>query len=357
MDLLETLFFDNPIYVWIIAGVVSLLVFVVSVILRRVIIHRIIPKDERLKNGLEIFLTGITVHTRGYFVFVLAIYIGSMFLNLSARFENILGALIITVALIQVGYWGNNLINFWINRRIRQELERNNTNATTLSSLGLIARIIFWSILILLILENVTGIQVDTLVASLGITGIAVALAVQNILGDLFASLSITMDRPFVIGDFIIVDDFSGTVEYIGLKSTRVRSLSGEQLIFSNSDLLNSRIRNFKRMDRRRIVFTLNTTYQTSVEMIEKIPRMVESIVTNQSHTVFDRAHFKQFGDFSLVFEVVYFIDTPDYLMFMDTQQNINLEIIRRFTEAGIEFAYPTQVLYVQDQRERRPVG
>jgi small-conductance mechanosensitive channel len=193
------------------------------------------------------------------------------------------------------------------------------------------------------------GVNVTTLIAGLGISGIAVALAVQNVLGDLFASFSIVFDKPFVIGDFIIVGDYLGTVEYVGLKTTRIRSLSGEQLVFSNGDLLKSRIRNFKRMFERRVVFTIGVLYQTTYEHLIEIPKMIQSIIENQSQVRFDRAHFKEYGAYSLNFEIVYWIQNPDYNVYMDIQQTINLSIFKQFKEKGIEFAYPTQTLFVQN--------
>jgi small-conductance mechanosensitive channel len=186
-------------------------------------------------------------------------------------------------------------------------------------------------------------------VAGLGVGGIAVALAAQNILGDLFASLSIVLDRPFVLGDFLIVDDLMGSVEEIGLKTTRVRSLSGEQLVFSNTDLLNSRIRNYGRMFERRVVFQLGVTYQTPREQLQAIPGMVRDAVEAHGDRVrFDRAHFAKYGDFALSFEIVYYVLGPDYNEYMDIQQAINLDIHQRFEDAGIAFAYPTQTLFLE---------
>ena len=202
-------------------------------------------------------------------------------------------------------------------------------------------------IFILIALDNI-GVNITTLIAGLGISGIAVALAVQNILGDLFASFSIVLDKPFVIGDFIIVDDYLGTVEHVGLKTTKIRSLSGEQLVFSNADLLKSRIRNYKRMNERRDVFTIGVLYQTPHEILSQIPKMICKIIENQAQVRFDRAHFKEYGDYSLKFEVVYWIQNPDYNVYMDTQQSINLDIFKHFKEAGVEFAYPTQTLLLQ---------
>jgi small-conductance mechanosensitive channel len=206
----------------------------------------------------------------------------------------------------------------------------------------------------LLALDNL-GFDITALVAGLGIGGIAVALAVQSVLGDLFASLSIVLDKPFVIGDFIIVDQYLGTVEHVGLKTTRIRSLSGEQVIFSNSDLLTSRVRNFKRMYERRIVFEVGVTYQTSYENVAAIPSMIRSIIEAQGETRFDRSHFKSYGDSSLVYETVYYVRSPDFNVYMDTQQAINLALYQEFAKRGIDFAYPTRTLYVHNESPVQP--
>jgi small-conductance mechanosensitive channel len=188
---------------------------------------------------------------------------------------------------------------------------------------------------------------VTALMAGLGVGGIAVALAIQSVLGDLFASLSIALDKPFVIGDFVIVGDFMGTVERVGLKTTRIRSLSGEQLVFSNSDLLSSRIRNYKRMEERRVPFVVGVTYQTPAAELEAIPGVVRDIIESTDSTRFDRAHFKGFGDSAYLFEFVYYVLSADYAVFMDIQQAINLGIVRQFAERGIEIAYPTRTLHM----------
>ena len=218
---------------------------------------------------------------------------------------------------------------------------------TTLRAAGFIAKLVLATIAAILILDNIPGVEITALVASLGITGIAVALAVQNILSDLFASLSIVLDKPFVIGDFIIVDNYMGSVEHIGLKTTRVRSLSGEQLVFSNNDLLKSRVRNYKRMAERRVVFSIGVTYQTPLEKLKQIPATIREIIELQETVRFDRAHFQGYGDFALMFEVVYYVLDPDYNRYMDIQQAINLAIFQLFEEQGIKFAYPTQTLYI----------
>ena len=212
--------------------------------------------------------------------------------------------------------------------------------------MSFIARVVLWSVIVLMALANL-GIDVTALVAGLGVGGIAVALAVQNILGDLFASLTIVLDKPFVLGDFIIVGDYMGTVENVGLKTTRIRSLGGEQLVFGNSDLLSARVRNYKRMNERRIVFKIGVVYGTPHEKVERIPGMIREAVEHQENTRFDRAHFKEYGDSALVFETVYYMLVPDYNAYMDVQEGINLELYRRFQDEGIEFAFPTRTVFL----------
>jgi small-conductance mechanosensitive channel len=228
-------------------------------------------------------------------------------------------------------------------------MEDDAASATTISVLGFISKLLLWSLALLLMLDNL-GVNITSLVAGLGIGGIAVALAAQNILGDLFASLSIVIDKPFVIGDFIVVDQMKGTVEHIGMKTTRLRSLGGEQLIISNNDLLKSRIQNFKRMEERRIVFGFGVTYQTPSAKLPLINDIVREIIQKQQQVRFDRVHFKEYGESALNFEAVYIVLKQDYNLYMDIQQAINLEMFRRFQQEKIEFAYPTRTLFVQHE-------
>jgi small-conductance mechanosensitive channel len=206
---------------------------------------------------------------------------------------------------------------------------------------------VLWVVVLLMILDNL-GVNITTLVASLGIGGIAVALAVQNILGDLFASLSIVLDKPFVLGDFIIVDKYLGSVEYVGLKTTRLRSLGGEQLVFSNADLLKSRLQNMTRMTRRRAVFSVAVTYATPTATLRAIPPMLTELVKSQENATFDRAHFSGVGPSSMNFEVVYWVESADYNKFMDIQQEIYLQMLDRLAEMKVELALPTQTLQVR---------
>jgi small-conductance mechanosensitive channel len=217
----------------------------------------------------------------------------------------------------------------------------------------LIVRVIVWAFVVLLILDNL-GFNITTLVAGLGVGGIAIAMASQNILADLFASLSILLDKPFKVGDFITVGEFLGSVEYIGLKTTRLRSLGGEQLIFSNTDLLSSRIRNYKRMLERRIAFTVGVEYDTEYEKLERIPGMIKDIILSVDVTRFDRSHFISYGDFSLNIETVYYVLSADYTTYADVQQEINLKLFKKFKEEGIVFAFPTQTIHLAGKQNKQ---
>lgn len=344
---LETIIYHNPLQDWL-AGIGITVIFFLSVLALKGIFHKKLTafaaKTPTIWDDLLAELIG---RLNIAFFLVLAVYFGSLKVSLPDATDIILGHVVGIVSLIQVAILGTHAVSFWVSRFRKQKLESHAGAVTTITSVGFVLRMMIWVILLLIGLDNL-GINITTLIAGLGITGIAVALAIQNILGDLFASFSIVLDKPFVIGDFIIIDDYMGSIEHVGLKTTRIRSLSGEQLIFSNADMLKSRIRNYKRMFERRVVFSIGVVYQTPYEKISRIPEMIRNAVEKNQQVRFDRAHFKAFGDYALQFEVVYWIQNPDYNVYMDTQQAINLDIMKQFDEAGISFAYPTQTLMVQ---------
>lgn len=345
--ILEKFTSNNGFDRWLIALGAVLAAYVIFAVLKSILRSNFRSRAEFSKFGSFRLLYRIVNNIKNWFLFWISIYIGSLFLKLSEPLLSARSIVTITILLLQVGFWTLGLIDFWIEQKTLGE-DVGGERKTTLSVVGVILKIAVWIFVFLIILDNLPGVEITTLIAGLGIGGIAVGLAVQNILSDLFSSVSIALDKPFVIGDTIKTGEFIGTVEKIGLKSTRLRSLSGEQLIISNSDLLSSRIQNFKRMDRRRILFSLGVTYDTSLENLEKIPGLLKEIISSKTNVTFDRAHFKEYGNFSLNFEVVYYVESSDYREFMDVQQEINLEIYRRFDEVGIQFAYPTQVVYTR---------
>lgn len=276
-----------------------------------------------------------------------ALYAGISVLEMPAQLGRFIELTAVLALLAQAGKWANRLIGLWMAQKMEAARDRGAEGATALGLLAFAARVALWSVVLLVALAQL-DFDITALVAGLGIGGIAIALAVQSILGDLFASLSIVLDKPFAVGDFIVVDGLRGVVERVGVKTTRVRSLDGELLVFPNSDLMKSRIRNFQQMEQRRVLFTVGVTYQTPPEKVEAIPRWLREAVEAVPRTRFDRAHFKEYGDSALVFEIVYYVLDRDYNRYMDVQQAINLTIFERFAREGVDFAYPTRTLHVQ---------
>ena len=346
-SLLERQYFGNSVETWLIALGIIVISFVVLKVLQVIVARRLATIAKTTITQLDDLVVDVIGKTKFIFVLVASLYAGTSVVVLPPALHRIIGVIFVLGLLLQVGFWGNALIGFWLNRMVKRRMAEDAASATTMSALGFLTRLILWSGVLLVGLDNV-GVNITGLATGLGIGGIAVALAVQNVLGDLFASLSIVLDKPFVIGDFIIVDQYLGTVEYIGLKTTRVRSLSGEQVVFSNTDLLRSRIRNYKRMFERRVVFSIGIVYQTPAEKVEAVSAIIRKIIEQQKNARFDRAHFKTFGDSALEYEIVYYVTNSDFNVYMDIQQAINLEILRTFRREGIEFAYPTRTLFVE---------
>lgn len=322
------------------------LVFAHRMLLRR--FHRLATRTATIIDDLVVTLLE---RTKLYFLVALSLYIAVGAVTLSEQVTSYISRIAFVFLLVQVVFWGNAAITDWVRLYKEKKLEEDAGAVTSMQAIGFLARLLLYTALLLVALDNF-GIDVTALIAGLGIGGIAVALAMQNILGDLFASLTIVLDKPFEVGDFLIVGDTLGTVEKVGLKTTRLRSLSGEQIVVANGDLLGSRIRNYKRMQERRILFSLGVAYDTPAEKLERIPAMVQEIVEMQEHARFDRAHFARFGDSTLDFEVVYYMRTPDYMTFMDIQQAINLALFRRFEEEGIQFAFPTRTVHVRQEQD-----
>ena len=337
-------FYGNPAGAWIVA--LSILAATVAVLLvgRRVLVGRLGKWAARTATDLDDLVVDLVRRTRLYFIVLVGVIAGSLALALPAATRQGLRTAMVVALCLQAIVWGNGVIQFWVDRYTVRRVNVDGATATTVNALGYLARFIFWIVILLLALDNF-GVDVTTLVTGLGITGIAVALAVQNILGDLLGALSIVVDKPFVVGDAITVDQFTGTVEHIGLKTTRVRSLSGEQIVFSNADLLKARIRNHKRLVERRVLFVSGVSYETPREKLERIPAMMRDIVLAQQPVRFDRSHLRSFGESAIEFETVYYVLTDDYNRYMDIQQAVNMEILRRFEQQEIQFAFPTRTI------------
>lgn len=337
--MLDLILLNNSLQRWMLALLGMGAVLAGVTLWRWVVIHRPPPVLLRTNTFLDDIPLTLAKTISAPIIVLLAAYSGSAVLNLGNELQTGLRAVAIIAALVQVGSWGNALIQRWVARYDERNRATNTANVGSARLLALFGRIGLYSIVLLLILDNIPGVEVTALVASLGIGGVAVALATQNILGDIFASLSIALDKPFVVSDTIMVGDDVGTVEMIGLKTTRLRSLSGEQLIFSNGDLLSSRIRNFARQEQRRVVFSFRVAYSTPPEQLRTIPTMLRAIIEPIEQTRFDRAHLLRFDDLGLLYEVVYHVLTPDFGRYMDIQQQINLALIEQLAAADVSLA------------------
>lgn len=284
---------------------------------------------------------------KSFVLFIWFTYLLSNLVSFPKNIESIIYFLLVLSTLYQVGAWGLHAIKHWKVTVLKKHIDRNQSSAGAFGLVYAGIQVSFIITIVLIGLSNL-GVDIGALIAGLGVGGIAVALAAQNVLGDLLASLSIVLDKPFVIGDFIVVGDLRGTVEQIGIKTTRLRSLSGEQLIFSNKDLLESRVSNFQRMLERRVVKTVGVEYGTTQDHLQRIPKLIEEVITATPRLRFDRAHFCEFGASSLDFEIVFWVLSPDYVDYMNAQETVLQNIYQKFGELGISFAFPSQTLYLR---------
>jgi small-conductance mechanosensitive channel len=338
--------FGNPVRDWVVAAAFAAGALLVLLLIRRLIVQRLGAVAARTETVVDDFIVEIVRRTRWLLLLVVVAWMGSLSLSRTGRIEGILRTAAVLAVLLQLALWVLAGINFWVEHTRRKRLASDAASVTLIGAVGFVGKVVVWSVLLLVVLDNL-GVNVTTLVAGLGVGGIAVGLALQNILGDLFASVSIVLDKPFVLGETIQVGDFVGKVESIGLKTTHVRSLSGEQLIFPNGDLLQSRIRNHARMGDRRVVLTFGVGYETPVEKVEAIPGIVRGLIEPLEQIRFDRAHFIRLGAAALEFEVVWFVLSADQSLHMDRQQQILLTLMRRLHEEGIEIAAPARPVVV----------
>lgn len=332
---------------WLLAVGIALALLLIFFVVKPLVRRRLGRLAGQTESWWDDIVVATLAGTKALALVIFAVTLGSLALDLPETVRTVSLRVLVITFILQAGLWAARFITFWLQRSMDERRADDPGSVAALNVTSWVARLVLWSVVLLLILDNL-GIDITAAVAGLGIGGIAVALALQNILGDLFASLSIVVDKPFVVGDFLAIDDYLGSVENVGLKTTRLRSLSGEQLVMSNSDLLQARLRNYGRMNERRVVFSIGVTYQTPRSALEKIPDLVRKAVEAQDRTRFDRSHFQAYGDFALTFETVYYVLDRDYNLYMDIQQAINLALHQAFENEGIEFAYPTQTLYLQ---------
>jgi small-conductance mechanosensitive channel len=337
-ELLESRYWGNTTSQWLLAAAVFLGVTILLLLARRIVRSQYSKMAATEKVELLELPFMIASRTTLLFILIAALYGASQFLVLPTQLARLLLTLFTIVAFWQAGVWTTTTVLAALERKRRVALTSDRAVAGTLGIIGFLARVTIWSLVLLLTLDNL-GVEIKPLLAGLGIGGIAVALAVQNVLGDLFASLSITLDRPFVVGDALGVDGFNGTVEYIGVKSTRLRSVDGEQIIMPNANLLNSRLRNYSRMTKRRVTFTLSLSLQTPRATLAKIPALIREIVESYPDTRFERSHFAKITPRSFDIETVYFMTTPNYDRYMDVLQEVQLRALEVLEKEGVSLA------------------
>jgi small-conductance mechanosensitive channel len=351
--LVEATYMGNTLWQLTVAAGVAVAMLFVLLLVRRTVSSRYAkmaatPETELLELPLQ-----MASRTTLLFILVAAVFVGAQWLKLPPPIGRALTTVFTITTFWQIGIWATVGVLGALERKRGMTLANDAAAASSIGVIGFVARATIWSLVLLLTLDNL-GIEIKPLLAGLGIGGIAVALAAQNILGDLFASLSITLDRPFVVGDALQVDDFRGTVEYIGVKSTRLRSMSGEQIIMPNANLLSSRVRNYSRLMQRRVVLNISVDQQTAVEMLREIPGKIRQLIESHQPIRFDRAHFANIGPASFDFEAVYFVLTNDYAKHMDILQDINLRLVQWFAENNIMLATPQRVYYIDQQPQMR---
>ena len=343
----QLVFLGNPLWQWLLALAIGMAVGVSLSILHHVLHGRAAALAARTSSRADDVVVSVLSQTRRWFIVLVGAFVASQQLERAERVDRVLDAVVTIGTAIQLMIWGNAGLGRFFDYYQKKAIARDPGASTSVKALSFGAKLLFGSLLLLLALDNL-GVNVTAMVAGLGVGGIAIALAVQNILGDLFASVSIIADRPFVVGDFIVLDDFMGTVEHIGIKTTRLRSLGGEQIILANNDLLKSRVRNFKRMYERRVVFAFGLTYETTPDQIRWVAAFLRELIGKTDKVRLERAHFFKFGDSSLDFEVAYWVQSPEYGVYMDIQESINLQLMEALAERQIEFAYPTRTLKIE---------
>jgi small-conductance mechanosensitive channel len=338
--LLDTRFLDNSILQWGIALLAFLVTFTILPLVRgyvRTLRKRYAATTHPI--ALEI-VSLFAERTRVWFLWALAIWIAETLLVVPRKVDRVFEGAIVVLTALQVGMWAHAAVGYLLHHRRGVSQDADLTGS--LAIVNFVAGVAIWALVLLLALDNL-GVNITALVAGLGIGGIAVALALQAVLGDLLASLSIALDKPFIVGDVLTFGGATGKVEKIGISSTRLRSVDGEQIIVANADLLKARIHNYGRMFERRVLFRFGVAYDTPRAKLEKIPGLVEEAVREHDKTRFERSHFVAFGDYALQFETVYFVLDADYQRYADIQQAINLDLHEEFARLGVQFALSTE--------------
>ena len=343
------MFLDNYVWEWILAIVITLTIYAFLVFIKKIAEKRLKTFAQKTSTNLDDYLLEMLSSISKIFIFLSAINIGSNTVTLNENVNSVLSHAFLLILFWLITRWIVLVTNI-IFTRYKKIKETNNDmhGVTAINGLTAISKFIIWLIFLMLAMDNL-GVDITALVAGLGIGGLAIALAAQSILGDLFASLTIMIDKPIAIGDYVVVDNFMGNVKAIGIKSTKLESLTGEEIIISNSDLLNSRLRNYhqSRMKKRRSSMKIGIVYETNSNELKRIQEILREIVKSNPKTEYIRAIFTNFGDFSLDFELTYNVLSPDYETLTEINHEIRLKIFETFEKEGLKFAYPTRTVHL----------
>ncbi|MEM3408437.1 MAG: mechanosensitive ion channel family protein [Candidatus Micrarchaeia archaeon] len=352
-EILKINIFGNTVFDYLVAMGIFLLTWLVIFVIKKIILVQLKEIAKRTKTTLDDKMIEYVNSINIFFYIVLSIYVSTTFLVMPTIIHTLLYySLLITVAYYVVKFSHKIIEHLFAKIELEQTKRYHETDFSQLHLMRDVVKYIIWFIAILLFLSNL-GFDITALIAGLGIGGIAIAFALQNVLADIFASFSIYFDKPFKKGDFIVVGNESGTIKKIGLKTTRIESLQGEEIIVANKMLVDSIIHNYKKMNYRRINFTFGVTYETPSNKLEKIPNIIKEIIESRKHegkqiAKVERVFFKSFGDSALIYEVLYTISSNEYNVYAKIQNEINIEILKRFKKEGIEMAYPTRTVYIK---------
>jgi len=337
---------SNSLQAWLTSTLTAAILFVVFLGARWLFVSRLGVLAERTANHFDDMVVDMIRNTRTWTLFAFSFIAGFGSLHL-AHIDQFFSPAAKLIFLWQLALWGTGGVGFWVRHHLKARTSMSERGGVAMiNAIGVGANVVLWILIIITGFHSVLSIDVTPWITGLGVSGIAVALAVQNILGDLLAALAIVFDKPFDVGDTIGVDQITGTVEHIGLKTTRIRSVTGEQIIIGNGDLLKSRLRNFRRMYQRRALFNLDVTFDTPSEALARLPKIIEKIVTAQPGVKFDRSHIASFGESAIRIETVYYVLDPDYKKYLDAQQAINLAVLERFGAERVKFAFPSRTVY-----------
>lgn len=338
----------NTVFDYLIAFLFFLALYIAFKLFKSVVLARLNILAKKTETDFDDEIIKILENISPFFYFVLAVYFPLMMLNIGDVFERWVFVVLVIVLIYQVVHVVQNVLSFALESwASKVDGKRERAVKTTFQGIRIVVGIVVWVVGALLILSNL-GVNVTSLVASLGIGGIAIALAAQNVLSDMFSSFSIYLDKPFVVGDFIVIGADSGTVKKIGIKTTRIESLQGEEIVVSNKELTTVRVQNFKKLKKRRILMNIGIVYDTDLKKMKRVNFLIEEAVKAVKMAEFARSHFSKFGDFSLIFEVVYYVLSPEYSDYMDVNQTIGFAIKESFEKKKIQMAFPTQTIHIE---------